>query len=583
MASYGNFQSDNQKYSKKSNRIDTSNPDFNPAVDVVGKESAYGIKKNLKKWAELVAWCRWNIDGFYDLITPETGALIKLGLDQRVILRSLARFKSSYCVLARGSGKTLLSMMYAFHTCIFYPTVEVSLTAQTRENAAKLINDKFDELLRAFPLLKEEIYSSKFSKDTAVIEFHNGSKISNLANNQSSKGAHVQRGIVDEDNLTDEETYLDVLEPIFTTVPRKTVGKLCVRDPNEMNGSISQLTSSGFRGSSAFYRCVKHLENMVNLKGEMCFGASWELQEFYGRGATKAEILKKKETNSSISFDMNYRAVWTGASTDSLVTMSKLLSCRTLSNCELKGNPSYDYVLGVDIARSDNSNNNQTSIAVLKAVRRQDGRIKEVHLVNMYAISGTLDFNAQAIEIKRIKEKYNASVIVVDDNGLGKGTVDAAVRDQVDPSTGKSLGCYDTINSERIPEVAGSPKIIFCYMAQKYDNKSIQTFMDCVETGKLRLLEKKDLNSYDDFDGKDERLNKMAFVQTDFFVEEVSNLKLKHLSNGGLSIDRLTKNMNKDRFSAVQYGLWYIMEYMDNVIEQDERGDLDYLLSYLNY
>ena len=219
----------------------------------------------------------------------------------------------------------------------------------------------------------------------------------------------------------------------------------------------------------------------------------------------------------------------------------------------------------------------------MKAVRRQDGRIKEVHLVNMYAISGTLDFNAQAIEIKRIKEKYNASVIVVDDNGLGKGTVDAAVRDQVDPSTGKSLGCYDTINSERIPEVAGSPKIIFCYMAQKYDNKSIQTFMDCVETGKLRLLEKKDLNSYDDFDGKDERLNKMAFVQTDFFVEEVSNLKLKHLSNGGLSIDRLTKNMNKDRFSAVQYGLWYIMEYMDNVIEQDERGDLDYLLSYLNY
>ena len=72
----------------------------------------------------------------------------------------------------------------------------------------------------------------------AEIEFHNGSRIINIANNQSSKGAHVQRGIMDEDNLTDEDTYLDVLEPIFTTVKRKTIGKECVVDPMENNGSI---------------------------------------------------------------------------------------------------------------------------------------------------------------------------------------------------------------------------------------------------------------------------------------------------------------------------------------------------------
>lgn len=108
---------------------------------------------------------------------------------------------------------------------------------------------------------------------------------------------------------------------------------------------------------------------------------------------------------------------------DALVTMSKLLNCRTLTNCELKANDGYDYVLGVDVARSDNSSNNQTSISVLKVLRRGDGRVKEVQLVNLYAISGTLDFNAQAIEIKRIKEKYNASIIVIDENGLGRGNV----------------------------------------------------------------------------------------------------------------------------------------------------------------
>ena len=35
---------------------------------------------------------------------------------------------------------------------------------------------------------------------------------------------------------------------------------------------------------------------------------------------------------------------------------------------------------------------------------------------------GVLDFTAQAIEIKKIKERFNAQIVVVDENGL-KGRV----------------------------------------------------------------------------------------------------------------------------------------------------------------
>ena len=201
-------------------------------------------------------------------------------------------------------------MMYAFHTCVFYPGVQIALTAQTRENSAKLVSDKYAELIKAFPLLKDEIYSYKFSGDTVEIVFHNGSTITNIAAAQSSKGAHVHRGIVDEDNLTNEEIYLDVLEPIFTTVKRKTVGKACVVDPMEMNGSVSPITSSGFRGSPAFYRCLRHFDNMIALKGEMCLGASWELPCFYGRGATKAEIyeyVKKNYPKDDYQYSVEYK------------------------------------------------------------------------------------------------------------------------------------------------------------------------------------------------------------------------------------------------------------------------------------
>lgn len=421
MASYGKFQSDNKKYTRKAARVNVNNPDFNPAVDMNGLQFQTSLQKNLYKWVEFIAWARFYPDLFYDLITPETGAKIRLGPDQRIILRCLCRFKSTYCVLPRGSGKTLISLMAAFHACIFYPSIQVSLTAQTKENAAKLIKDKYEELLSAFPLLRNEIYNAKMSNDSTEIEFHNGSKLSSLANAQSSKGAHVQRGIVDEDNLTDEETYLDVLEPIFTTVPRRTVGKKCLVDPNEQNGSISQLTSSGYRGSSAFYRCLRHFDNMIHLKGEICIGSSWELPCFFGRGSTKSQIMKKKDESTVTAFDMNYNAVWTGVSDSALVNISRLLGCRTLSFPDLKGDDYHEYVLGVDVARSDNAGNNQTSIAVLKIIRRKDGRIKEVQVPNIITISSTIDFEAQSIEVKRIKNKYDASIIVVDENGLGRG------------------------------------------------------------------------------------------------------------------------------------------------------------------
>lgn len=577
-----NFQTDNKKYTNKSSRVNVNNPEFNNPVQLVSDDELSAIKEHLKKWEDFVAFYRWYPDLFYDLIKPESGRTIRLGIDQRVIFRCLARFKSTYGVLPRGTGKTMLAVMNAAHTCIFYPGVQVALTAQTRENSAKLIKDKYDELIVCFPLIKEEIYSVKFSKDTAEIEFHNGSRISNLANNQSSKGAHVQRGIVDEDNLTNEEVYQDVLEPIFTTVPRMTVGRRGLVDPWEMNGQISQLTSAGFRGSSAFFRCLKHFHNMVECKGEICIGAGWELACHFGRGATKNEILKKQETLSSIAFDMNYRGVWTGVADNALVSMNKLMDCRSLSEAEYSAKDEGEYVIGVDVARSDKASNNQTSVAVLKIIRTPTGRIKEVWLVNMETMEGTLDFEAQACEIKKIDKRYKSVAIVSDDNGLSKGTVDALVKNSYDVSTGENLGCLGTMNSERIPDDQNAPKKIFCYLAQKYDNESIPTLIDAIETGKLRLLEKKEITAYTMSD-ETYADSIMPFFQTNCFVEEVSNLKLEHLNNNGFRLKQVSKKVNKDRVSSVQYALWYIMKYLENKTVENEEEDIEFLAQYIGW
>lgn len=577
-----NFQTDNNKYTNKSSRVNVNNPDFNSPVQLVTDDELAAIKEHIEKWKDFIAYFRWYPDLYYDLIKPHEGKTIRLGVDQRMMLRCLARFKTTYGVLPRGSGKTMLAMMYAFHACIFYPTVQVALTAQTRENSAKLIKDKYDELLNCFPVLREEIYSSKFGNDTSEIVFHNGSIIKNIANQQSSKGAHVQRGIVDEDNLTNEEIYQDVLEPIFTTVPRITCGKEGLVDPFEINGQISQLTSAGFRGSAAFFRCLHHYRNMIECKGEMCIGAGWELACHFGRGATKAEIQKKEKTMSSVAFDMNYRGVWTGAADNALVSMTKLMDCRNLIEPEMKAQDGFDYVLGVDVARSDKASNNQSSICILKIIRTPRGKIKEIQLVNLITNEGTLDFEGLACEVKKIAKTYCAKAVVVDENGIGRGLCDFLVKNTTDPQTGDSLGCLATMNSERIPDDADAPKIVFCYLAQKYDNESIPNFIDCVETGKLRLLVKKEFSAYameeEDFASK-----AMPYFQTNCFVEEVSNLKLEHLSNAGLRVKQISKKVNKDRFSSVQYALWYVMKNLDNIVYTDENEDLEFLSQFINW
>ena len=293
MASYGKFQNDNNKYTKKVSRNDTTNSSLTTMVKVNGANESLNFNENLDKWSDLVAFYRFYPDLWYDLITPETNN-IHLDLDQRVFMRVLARFYSAYACFPRGFGKTFIEVMVMIHTSVFYPNMEFVMTAQTRENAAALLQDKYAELIKYYPLIKNEVYSTKFQKDIAEIEFHNGSKIDILANNQSSKGRRRKRIMVEESALLDNKTYEDVLEPI-PNVPRRTIGRLGLIDKTEMNGQNHFLTTTGFRGSDEFYRCLTMLEQMKNLEGFFVLGASWELACYYGRGESKAKILAKKK------------------------------------------------------------------------------------------------------------------------------------------------------------------------------------------------------------------------------------------------------------------------------------------------
>ena len=564
MSSHKHFQSNNKKHTR--NSVDVHEPDFNPTVSGAGNKEVDSFTKNLNKYIDFVSWARFYPDLWWDFITPPTGG-IRLDMDQRVYLRCISRFVANYMVFPRGYGKTILELMGMVHTAIFFPDIEISMTAQTKENAAKLVDEKWREILKFYPLIQNEVKGKpNISNDRVEIVFTSGGRIDVMANAQSSKGARRKRINVEESALLNNALFEDVLEPIVN-VPRRTIGKEALINPEELNGQINFMTTSGFRGSDEFNRNIMMIDEMAELKGKIVLGSDWQLAVNYGRGEPKSAILDKKAKLSPTFFAMNYESKWVGASDGALVGINKVIDLRTLSKPENRGDGVSTYILGVDVARSNSKNNNKTSISVLKIKRNKDLKITKIPVVNIINLANGLNFTAQAIEVKRIQKLYGAKVVVVDVNGVGSGLRDELLKDTIDPVSGESLGCWDTLNTDDQPETPGSEKLVYALTAQGINHDIIVNFIDIVESNKLQLLMKYPDNNYDANDTVFFNNNVLPHIQTDLLVEEIANLKLKPLQNGRYSIEQLTKRVDKDRYSSLAMAAWYIKEFESKSIE----------------
>ena len=524
----------------------------------------YGF--NIDNWEYFCSYSRWFPDSFLDLIKPPKGGL-NLHLDQRIYLRVMLRFTSFYGVFPRGYGKTFDEVLASMLACIFFQEISISLSAQTKENAADLLKDKYNEILRFYPFLKNEIDKANFAKGDALVVFKNGSRLDNLANAQTSKGQRRKRINMEESALIDNDTFLDALLPIVE-VPRVCVGKYSIVDPEELNQQINFFTTAGFKGSDEYQRSVDMVKDMVNLNGKIVLGSSFWLPCWYGRGSTKSQIFQKKRDMTMISFAQNYESKWVGAASGALVNVNKLMNCRSLTSPILSSkNKEDEFYIGVDVARSQNTSNNQSFISVIKVNRTKDKtKIVSMDLVNLVNIPNIMNFTAQACVIKKYKKLYNAKNVIVDGNGLGAGLIDELLKESFDPITKESLGCWDTINDDNTPEVPEiAEKILYNLKAQSVQSKIVTNFIDVVDSGKFRMLESRQQSDftekeYDDFD------NCVApYLQTDCLFEEIANLKLKHLSNGGVTIEKVVNKLDKDRVSATIYVLWYINEFCRDI------------------
>lgn len=478
-----------------------------------------------------------------------------------------------YGVFPRAWGKTFCEIAACFCACILYPGVEISLTAQTKEAAAKLLKDKYKDLIGKYPLLQNEIIDIKQAKDDVEYVFTNGSRITNLANNDSSKGQRRNRMMIEESALLDSAMYEEALKPI-ADMGRMTKGHLGMIDPLEVNGQIHFFTTSGFRGSDEWHRNITMYNGMLNCTGDFVLGADWRLACWYGRGQTKQQMLDTKSKYSAIKFAKNYESRWVGAIENQLVDMNKLMNARTLKTPVFENSdPKREFVLGVDVARSANESNNKTAISVIEEIRSNNGLIKKMKLVNMYLVSNKMDVNGQACIVKRVQKTYNAKMVIVDANGLGRGLIDELFYPTTDRLSGEEYEPWTTDDPDYCSDYDNALPILYPLIAKagqanaESNSTIIVNFISCVESGKLQLLEEKKESDFDIF--KKGGINNFApYEQTNALVDEISNLQLVHLPSGGVTVKQVLNKIDKDRYSSLAYALWWIMTY-DNKLIQD--------------
>ena len=529
-----------------------------------------------------VAFWREYPDLFVDFMVrgnrePKDGEF-KFYFYQRVFLRSVMRYQYVYAVFPRAYSKSFLSVMALMIRCILYPGAHLFVTSGGKEQGASILHDKVQEICQLIPSFEKEIDWGRGKtlegKDKVRYVFKNGSVLDNLAARESTRGQRRHGGLMEECVGIDDAILREVIIPVMAISRRAKDGTVNEREP--LNKSQIYITTAGYKGTFPYDRLIGFLVRMVTQPDRcMVLGGTWRTPVGVGlQSKTFITDQKNEGTYNEASFEREYESKWSGTVADAFFNGEHFNRCRKLLQPEYehsgRSNGGAYYVLSVDVGRKGCD----SVICVFKVTPQSQGpAIKS--LVNIYTISDE-HFEDQAIKLKQLFYKYKAKTIVIDGNGLGIGLVDYMIKSQEDengdfyPDFGvendedgyyKKYRTKDTEYDAMYIIKANAPINTECHT-----NAQVQ-----LSSGKIKFL-------IDEKIAKDKLLGtqkgqKMSteersdylkpFTLTSILKEEMMNLREE---NEGINIilKQANRSIKKDKFSAFEYGLYYIKQKEDS-------------------
>ena len=525
-----------------------------------------------------IAYWREYPDMFIDFMAGENSTF-KLYFYQRVFLRAAMRHKYIYAVFPRAYSKSFLSMMVLMCRCVLYPRCKLFVTSGGKEQAAGIVKEKVQEICNLIPAFNREIDfrpgKSQFGKDYVKVLFKNGSYFDNIAARESSRGKRRHGGLIEECVGVDGTILSEVI------IPTMNISRMCMdgsTQPDEtLNKSQIYVTTAGWKNTYAYDKLIQLLVwQIVNPEKSMVLGGTYRvpiLMKLLDKNFIKD--LKMDGTFNESSFDREYESKWSGTVDDAFFNAEIFDRNRILNQpeYEISGRASKAayYVISADVGRKGCD----TVACVFKVTPQPQGSsIKS--LVNIYTYSDE-HFEDQAIHLKSLFYKYNAKRLIIDANGMGIGLVDYMVKSQVDPSTNDTYPDFGVYNDDE--NFYKKYRTVNCEQDALYimkANAPINTEAHAnaqsqLSSGKVKMLIDERVAKTKLMGTKvgqnmkpEERANYLKpFTLTSILKEEMMNLREEN-EGTNIILKQANRGIRKDKFSAFEYGLYYIKQEEDN-------------------
>lgn len=549
-------------------------------LDLSQKRKKIGISEDrlraiIPEARQYIAFWREYPDMFIDFMAgPDGGPQhFKLYFYQRIFLRAAMRHKYIYAVFPRAYSKSFLSIMVLMCRAILYPRCKLFITSGGKEQAAGIVKEKVQEICTLIPAFQKEIDwrrgQTLEGKDYVKYVFKNGSYFDNIAARESSRGKRRHGGLIEECVGVDG----DILSQVI--IPTMNISRMCMdgtTQPDEtLNKSQIYITTAGYKNTFPYDKLIQLLVwEIVKPQQSIIMGGTYRIPVLMKLlDANFIKDLKMDGTFNESSFDREYESKWSGTVEDAFFNAEIFDRNRILNQPEYeasgRNSKLASYVLAVDVGRKGCD----SVICVFKVTPQSQGSsIKS--LVNLYTLSDE-HFEDQTIKLKKLYYKYNADRIVIDGNGLGIGLIDYMVKTQIDPETNEIFPDFGVVNDDDLfykkyktsNTVLDAMYIIKANAPLNTEAHAIAKsqlasgkvkFLIDERVAKNKLLAKKKGQTMT----PEQRAEELKpFTLTSILKEEMMNLR-EETEGVNIILKQANKSIRKDKFSAFEYGLYYL-------------------------
>lgn len=547
----------------------------------ISEERIAAIKPVARQY---LAYWREYPDMFVDFLqTGRDGQIPENGLRfyfyQRVFLRAAMRYKYVYMTFPRAYSKSFLSVLVLMCRCVLYPRCKLFVTSGGKEQAAGIIKEKVNEICTLVPAFENELDlrpgKTRQSKDYCIFVFKNGSYFDNIAARETSRGKRRHGGLIEECVGVDGTILSEVI------IPTMNVSRLCMdgtMHPEEtLNKSQIFVTTAGWKGTFAYDKLIQFLVWMLTEPEKaIIMGGTWRIPVLVKLlDKNFLQDLQRDGTYNEASFSREYESKWSGTTENAYFNGEQFDRNRILKQAEYEHSgrtsaKSY-YIISADIGRKGCA-----SVACVFKVIPQSVGSAFKSLVNIETKEDE-HFENQAIWLKSLYYKYKARRLVIDGNGVGFGLIDYMVKSQIDPDTGEvypDFGVYGGTQADAAQEFkkyrtdqCEQDAIYILKANAPINTEAHANALVQLSSGRTKFLQDERITKAKLMGTKvgqnmtpEQRADYLRpFTLTSILKEELLNLREE---NEGINIilKQASKTIGKDKFSAWEYGLYYIKQ-----------------------